>query len=342
MATVSPAGAQDDVAEEVQPEETSAPAEGLDREEPKVESTETAPATDEDKNAEQAKAEFALGNEAYEARNYRKAAEAFERAHALAPHSAVLFNAAKAWWKVGELERAADDYAEAIQRGELVSEQTLRARGALARLRKKLGWVVIRGSDEMKVSLGYHDESELPLVTHLAPGDHMLDVTEGTQAWRQIISIQADAPLSVVPQPGAATNANTPEPVDETDPPPSSSGRETRKVLGFVALGTGSALGIGAAVTGAMTMGAVNDFEESGNTSQADHDKAKTLKTVTNVLALSGAALGITGFTLLVTLPSKKLESATLGHTKNESAVKTGTSLGLNLRPDRVSLIGRF
>jgi tetratricopeptide (TPR) repeat protein len=286
--------------------------------------------------AEQAKVAFNQGNQAYDQGNYRRAAEAFEQAHQLSPHSAVLFNAARAWWKLGESERAADDYAEAIRRGELTSEQTLRARSALASLRKKLGWIIVSGSPGTTVSIGHRKDAALPLTTHVAPGDHVLSLAQGSESWQQLVTVKADAPLSVVAQKGRSRDEITELPQEATSPTPAAGGHGQRP-WGWVTLGVATALGAGAGVTGLFTLNSRNEFNglndgspENVGAAQQRRDEAKTWRTVTNVLAISAGATGLTGFTLLITAPR--------GTTSGRGA----EVMALALRPGSVEMSGRF
>lgn len=287
--------------------------------------------------AERAKVEFNQGNLAYERGNYRKAAEAFEQAHQLSPHSAVLFNAARAWWKMGESERAADNYAEAIRRGELTSEQTLRARSALANLRKKLGWIIVSGAPGTRVSVGHQSDASLPLTTHLAPGDHVLHLQKNGDTWEQLVTVEADAPLSVVAQkerPRAGKKEQFPVPAP---PPPSAPESHGQKTWGWVTLGVGTALGSGAVVTGLFTLNARNEFnalndgsQENLSAAQNRRAETRTWQTVTNALAISGGAAALTGFTLLLTAP------------KRTASRRASQFVSLTIGPGRLEMLGRF
>ncbi len=259
--------------------------------------------------AQRAKLEFVKGNDAYEKGNYREAAEAFEQAHRLSPHSAVLFNAARAWWKMGESERAADNYAAAIARGELTSEQTLRARSALSNLRKKLGWIIVSGPSDAIVSIGHLHESSLPLTAHLTPGEHVLSVQHEGQTWEQIVTVQADAPLSVI------AKKDRPAPARSAPPPPEEPVRtsNSQRNWGWFAVGMGGAFGAGSVVTGALTLRARDRFDQLNDGSpqnvsaaEAERREAKNLRSVTNVLAFTGGALALTGLTLVLTAPRPK------------------------------------
>lgn len=284
--------------------------------------------------AEKAKIEFNLGNQAYEQGNYRKAAEAFEQAHRLSPHSAVLFNAARAWWKMGESERAADNYAEAIRRGELTSEQTLRARSALASLRKKLGWIIVSGAPDTKVSVGHQSDVSLPFTAHLAPGDHVLRLRRDGDNWEQLVTVEADAPLSVVAQKGLGPDAAA-DPLREPTPAPPSAEGHGQKTWGWVTVGVGSALGAGAVVTGLFTLNARNEFnglndgtEENFSAASERRDEAKTWRTVTNVLAISGGGTALAGLTLLLTAP--------------RAAKSTSQTASVTVGAGQLQILGRF
>jgi hypothetical protein len=75
--------------------------------------------------------------------------------------------------------------------------------------------------------------------------------------------------------------------------------------LGWVALGTGVAFGVGAVVLGASALSARDDWNASQLTDRSAHDRAVTFRTLTNVAWVGAAAFGVTGVVLLVASPSK-------------------------------------
>lgn len=284
-------------------------------------------------SAQRAKLEFAKGNDAYEKGNYREAAEAFERAHDLSPHSAVLFNAARAWWKMGESERAADDYAAAIARGELTSEQTLRARSALSNLRKKLGWIIVSGPSDASASVGHKQDTPLPFTAHLTPGDHVLFVQHAGETWEQIVTVQADSPLSVVAKKDRPA-APAPPRSRPREPAPKSN---RQRDWGWFTLSMGGVLGAGAVVTGVLTLRARDEFnalndgsEENLSAAESERDRATTLRTVTNVLAFTGGATALSGLTIVLTAP------------RRTRARRSGEIMSLAISTDRIHLQGTF
>jgi hypothetical protein len=227
--------------------------------------------------------------------------------------------------EAGELERAADAFAESLRRGELNPEQVRKARAELTRLRRKLGWAEVRGEAGTTVSLGYHQHVKVPLVTHLAAGDHILrgQRADGTQ-WAQLITISSDTPLSVYAKP-------TPPAKKEPAPPPKSEGRNTQKKWAITTITMGTALGLTAAFLGVATLDANKKYDEGGNTDATELNQVRQLKLSTNVAAFSAALSGGVGLVLLFTLP-------------NESSKDAGATrlTHLAVGPGRVGLRGTF
>lgn len=277
--------------------------------------------SDKDAGA-QARLHFETANLAFEEERYAEAAREFETAHELKPHAAVLFNAAQAWQLAGAPERAADDYAQALARSELTDEQSEYARQALKSLRQDLGWIDVAGDR------GIHAELEgqaldLPFTRHLSPGAHNLSATDSSgQTWTQEFTIRRDRPLKVYLRPPS------PEPVTATEPSLDShrSSNEDwpiRRTMGTVSLGAGAAFGLGSVLLGVATLNTNKKFEQSDYHDQSLHDRAVSLRTWTNVFALSGAVVGGTGLVLLLTDASQE-------------------EISLQLSPDRVALRSRF
>lgn len=295
----------------------------FDAAESETEENETEPPSD----AELAKAAFSRGGTAYENKQFVQAARWFLEAHGHAPHSVALFNAGRAWYQAGEIERAADAYATALERGELDTEQSEKARNELARLRRKLGWIEVRGELGVRVSIGYLQDAELPLVTHLAPGDHVLSVISlDGDTWTQIVDVKADSPRSVY--------AKRPAPAPAPEPPPApivEKRGEGQKTWGIVTLTMGGALGVTAGLLGVATLDANDAYNEDGNTDPDQRSRVQQLKLSTNIAAFSAAALGGTGTVLLLTLPKDR----------RPGELTTGIR-GVALGPQQVSLFGAF
>jgi hypothetical protein len=102
----------------------------------------------------------------------------------------------------------------------------------------------------------------------------------------------------------------TPPPPRREPPPPSTA----TKTAGFVLLGT-SALAAGAAIyLGVSALSARDEFVESGETDREAHDRAATLRTLTNVAWVGAGVLAATGGVLVLVTPSQSASGAPAFH----------------------------
>jgi hypothetical protein len=245
----------------------------------------------------QARAEFQAGR-------FREAAELFERANRLVPHPATHFNGALAWDRGGELARAADGYEIALGLEGLDPAMAASARDRLAVLKRQLGYLVIASPIGGRVSVAHAEQAPIPANVHLPPGTHEVRIRKSDGSARvERVELLAGAVVTL-----KITERDTPAPA-ATEPAVRDARPEDADVgrtLGWIALGTGAALGITAGVLGKLTLDQRDRCSETRRVS--DCDQAKSTRLWTNVAA--GAALLGGGIGLVLLLSPREPRSA--------------------------------
>jgi hypothetical protein len=261
---------------------------------------------------------FEAGSAAMARHDYKAAARSFEEAYHHVPRAAAIFDAALAWDEAKERAHAANAYTEALSRGELRGPQLERARTRAAELDKVLGVVALVAPAGATVTVGGGSRVPIPAAVRVEPGEATVRVerADGASAEKRVhveagktvrVSVDLPAPAPApTPTPAPARTpapslSPTPAPPPAPEPAPSGDARTT---WGWIAVGTGAALGVTSIVLGVEALKAFDDFKNSNDTSQSDHDRAATFRTWTNVAWISAAVVGGTGLVLLLTAHS--------------------------------------
>jgi tetratricopeptide (TPR) repeat protein len=233
--------------------------------------------------------------------DHAAAATAFEQAYRLGPRGATIFNAALSWDSAGKTERAADAYAHALSHDDLAADARERAEQRLAELRPSLGLLVIEAVPGLTVDVAHVSLAKAPLEVYVLPGSYKVVIhdSEGVLGEREMTVAPGErAALNLVGQ--LEPREREAPPPAPREPPPSTAAKTT----GFVLLGT-SALAAGAAIyLGVSALSARDEFVESGETDRDAHDRAATLRTLTNVAWVGAGVLAATGGVLLLVAPS--------------------------------------
>lgn len=142
-----------------------------------------------------AAAKFKEGETAFNAGDYLRAGAVFEEAYHIAPHPAVLWNAARAWQRGGDERRAAGLYARYLRDAAPDAPDRKTATSSLVQLSAKLGRFEIQapGSDEVRVD-GDVVEGAIAFVY---PGSHSLRATYGNKTVERSLSVDAGATINV-------------------------------------------------------------------------------------------------------------------------------------------------
>jgi tetratricopeptide (TPR) repeat protein len=265
---------------------------------------------------ELARQKFGEAVTAHKSGDFQRAAALFEEAYRLAPAAGAKFNAAASWDSGGDLPRAADAYAIALEMGGLSIDEAKLARGRLSALKQQLGYVSIDEPAGALVSIAHVESAPVPLRVHVQPGTHPVRVelhggvaTSDVQVGAgEVKQVALKAPPGAEPEPRTAPPAATPPVGPRPTLPPEripivrDSAQQT---WGWVVLGTGVALAGVAVFLGLETLSAREDWDKAQHDElEIDkHDRAVNLRTWTNVAWGGSVLAGGIGLTLLLTTP---------------------------------------
>ncbi|MFT3773646.1 MAG: tetratricopeptide repeat protein [Minicystis sp.] len=239
---------------------------------------------------------FLDGQNAFEHGDYLRAAERFEAAYRAAPHPDVLWNAARAWDRGGEIVRAANLYDRYLKEAPAGARDRDSAVAALQRIAPKVGRieVITQGATEVTVD-------QQPLRgerIYVTPGAHVIAGIAGGRRLTKTASVGTGEAVSValIEEPGP--NAEKPAGPTVIVVPMTTPAPEPRPVLpGWrrVAVGAGLAA---TAVSGGLLIWSGVDTNASRSafdrepTPQALED-GRAKQTRTNVLIATTAGLGV-------------------------------------------------
>jgi hypothetical protein len=155
-------------------------------------------------NKKKAAAAFAKGEKAFAAGKFAESAAAFEEAYRFVQHPAVIWNAARAWHRAGDLARAANLYEKYLHEAPDNAPDRKNATSGLEQLAAKLGRLDIYAPGVTEVAI---DDSPVPSASpsagpsasartrvYVNPGTH---IVRGKLAGKEIKRTQAVEPGGV-------------------------------------------------------------------------------------------------------------------------------------------------
>jgi hypothetical protein len=252
---------------------------------------------------------FRAGVSSYAKGDFRAAARLFERAHHEEPRGAAIFNAGRAWDAAGDAPRAADAYATALRVSDLATSQAAEARGRLDVLEKTLGRLEVTAPVGTTIAVAHVEAAACPITIHLPPGAHVVTVrlADGSTSTRSVTLAAAASVTFSIESPDT-------QPVDRSLAPagvvsaPSRAAVERRpgsgrRIVGFALLGAGGVAATAAVVLGVSALSAKSDFDASGHRDQSAHDRAASLRAMTNIAWVAAGVLGASGIVVVFTSP---------------------------------------
>ncbi len=265
---------------------------------------------------------FRKGAQAYQAGDFRRAANLLDQSLRISAHGVTYYAAGLARQSAGDAVIAADYYDRAISSGQIDDGQLQDARRRLLDLDRSLGRLSVdapRGtrlrilSAPQGVKLaGAAGPVEPPLRVRAQPGNYTVvaEFGDGTTASRRLaVTAGATASFTFVEPEERSRPATAPR--DDTPSP--GKGRSVQTTLGFVALG-GAVLSVGsAALFWARAKSARDEYYDSELTDPDSRDRAAGMQTWTNVAWGTAAVLAGTGGVLLLTAPSSDAGPASPG-----------------------------
>jgi hypothetical protein len=244
-----------------------------------------------------AQEQFAEGQRAFAAGDFRHAAEAFEEAYRKKPHYSPLWNAARSWQKAGESTRAANLYARYLREAPATARDRDQATASLAELAARLGRIVVQaqGGTDVRID-GKPVEGD---GLYVPPGEHVVEGKFESAAARRVVTVDGGKVLSVTLEPPRAETPDK-QAVVVTPPPPRSEEPGLRLPWTVVLVG-GVLTAAGAGVTiwsGLDTNAKRRAFD--GAPTQANLDDGKDRQLRTNIaLAVTGGLAVLTGVAAL-------------------------------------------
>jgi len=285
------------------------------------------PARAAEGETQSAAAHFDQGLTLYRQGRMRDAAIEFLTAFRLAPHGDAMFNAGLALEASGDSAAAATAYAWALDR-ELRREVMDEATGRLKRLAPRLGMVRVFAPSDAFVEIPPLRRKSAETIFYALPGESLITVTLadgailarrvrvelGTESRADFTTHTSDAADPAAPETGAA----------EEDAAADSSSRGPWRTVGWIALGTGLAAGVGAIAYRRATLDARDEYVASGNTDAEARDRALRDNRWTNVYLVTAVVAGAAGGGLLLFGPTPR----------HQTQVRVG--------PGSVAVSGRF
>lgn len=264
-----------------------------------------APATLDAPTAEQA---FKEAVKAFNAADFTRAAQGFERAFELGPHESPLWNAARSWDKAGEPARAANAYARFLRIAPTSATDRGTARARLAELTSRLGRFDLHPPD---VDARVDGERVHVHPVYVNPGTHLIVATVGGGSIRRSERVDAGAVVSVSFEPAAEEPSPT-VPSAKSESTPRRRGLPPAVVVAGAAV-TAIAVGLTVA-SGLDTLNLRDAFLASPSRDLLDDGRAA--QTRTNVLVGTSILLGaVTGLLALVFVDFRGGPVSTLART---------------------------
>jgi tetratricopeptide (TPR) repeat protein len=249
---------------------------------------------------------FAEGQRAFKAGDYRAAASAFEAADRIAPHHDVLWNAARAWHRAGELARAANLYADYLDRAPDDALDRGRATAALADVRSKVGRIEIHRVEGDTITVD--DQPTTRRRVYVAPGAHAVRMQTSAGTRTAVVQAAPGATVSVSSQvddarsePARAAEEPRPPPRDDALPssPPAVSRRRWSPAVVYAGAGLTLVVTGLTVWAGLATLDAREAFDASRT--QENLDRGRSLQSWTNAgVAVSAGLAALTGAAALL------------------------------------------
>jgi hypothetical protein len=255
--------------------------------------------TEEDRAA--AQREFAEGQRAFSAKDYRHAAEQFDAAYKHKRHHSALWNAARAWQRAGEPVRAANLYSRFLREAPPDSRDRNTAHAALSELSSKLGRLEIHASGMTDITVDGAPAGDDTV--WVSPGSHAVEGKHQGKPVRQTASVDGGQSVSVTLVPPSASQPPPgPPPKPAIEPPPDrgSSGGWSPAVFwvgaGLTAVATGLAVW-----SGVDTLQSRTAYDTSPSQEALDEGRGKQTRTNVFIGVAGGLALltAVTGIFLV-------------------------------------------
>jgi len=265
---------------------------------------------------DEARVQFDRGIELFEQERFEQAAIAFERAYALKPSYRILFNIAQSENELGHYAAALKAYARYLADGgdQVPASRVKQVKAEIERLNSLVGMVVIECPiEDAKIKIDKEVVGRTPLSgpVFVDIGKHEIEVRRGgRELLVEVVKVAGGERVTIKVE-GSAEDPVASE-SDAAEPDPGEVGDQPvlleeddsgpKRVWTWVAFGIGGAAGVGAAITGGLTMSKRSDAidqcdgKSCPSSLSDDFDQIETLSITTDVLigvAAAGVAAGI-------------------------------------------------
>jgi tetratricopeptide (TPR) repeat protein len=263
---------------------------------------------------------FERGVDLYRKKQYREAADAFERALKLAPAGPAAYNAARAWKAAGDPAHAADDFATALELNQLTDQQKRDATSELKALEATLGVLDLEGPAGARARVGSAEARSVPAHVHVTAGRLMtvlftLEAAKDEQTAAVGKGEHVALRMRYTPPPPPPPVAAAPAPPPPAAAPPAESSKPVslRTPLAVGAMVIGGLFLVGAVKEGLDGMDARDRFVAGGSKSTSLHDDATSKRVLANVFGAIGlVTIGIGVYFVAVT-PKESKTTARIG-----------------------------
>jgi hypothetical protein len=245
---------------------------------------------------------FAAAEAAAKRGEFRVCAEAFTEAHKRAPHSSTIYNAGLCWESAGNLPRAANDYKEALAKGQLTDAQASQAKKRATDLETKLGEIEVTGPVGGRGSVGPMEDRPIPFSTFVTPGDYLVKVEADGKTVSQRVHVDAGESTPIELDVDDDTPAQPPPVERPVTPAKSSPG--IQPILGWSLVGAGVVAG-GFALGFYMSARSARDEFDADRTDSSKRDTAESRLNVSRITGGAAILLAGTGITLILTAPKQ-------------------------------------
>jgi hypothetical protein len=291
---------------------------------------------------------FREGSAAFERHDFVAGARSFEASFRAIPRASAIYNAALCWDAAGVRARAADAYATALAKTDLHGAEAEKAAGRLRELEEALGVVEVTAPEGAHV-LVEDVNGPPPLRVHVPPGRHEIsvDLPTGQRQTYEVrvragehAAVAASAPqsASAAARTGTAASGASAAEISASGRTGTASGSD--RVWGWGLLGGGVAFAAAAVVLGAETMSSLSAFNASGDHDSVSHDRAVTLRTLTDISC--GLAAALAGGGALLILWNRPPASRPTSSASAPSQASSAATATLGVGPAALWVAGRF
>lgn len=144
---------------------------------------------DEEADRETARAAFAEGERLFASNDYQAALRSFQRAQQVQPHDKVRIPIATCLERLARFREALDEWGKVVASDQVEDHQKLEARRAAARLRPRLGELVVTGTPAgARVLVDEEQRCVVPCRTLVDPREHLVVVRSGSHEQTQRVT----------------------------------------------------------------------------------------------------------------------------------------------------------